>query len=270
MTEVVVPGHHRAQFARTAGPQAYRRFYAKVGKVHTGVPLRHHRAERPKRFPYDKRHAGMCKGSAKQKGKQHDGAAKVRRKVLAASGPAQKRDHSCEMVALCHLKVLLTTILTLAMAPEAQHWFEEQRQAYFPAALNRIPAHLSLFHHLPGDASTASLLGAAASAQAPFSMRMDGVRSMGRGVMYTLISPQLNRLHRELAAQFAANLTPQDRQPLRPHVVVQNKVEPAEAKLLLARLQAVFQGREVGATGLLWWEYLGGPWRKLAEYPFSG
>ncbi len=155
------------------------------------------------------------------------------------------------------------------MEEEAQRWFEEQRQAYFPPALNHIPAHLSLFHSLPGDATTRHVLAEAAVTQPAFSMQMDGVRSMGRGVMYTLASPQLMALHRRLADQFGPFLTPQDKQPLRPHVVVQNKVEPAEAKALLAVLQARFLGRAVRAVGLDWWEYRGGPWRLLERFAFQ-
>ena len=162
----------------------------------------------------------------------------------------------------------MTTIVTLAMAPDAQDWFEKQRQAYFPPALNRIPAHLSLFHSLPGDNSTRHVLSEAAGSQPPFTLHMDGVRSMGRGVMYTLTSPELHALYRALSARFAPFLIPQDKQALRPHVVVQNKVEPAEAKALLAILQAGFTPRDVPATGLLWWEYLGGPWRLLDTFSF--
>ena len=164
----------------------------------------------------------------------------------------------------------MTTIVTLALEDGIQSWFEAQRQAYFPPALNHIPAHLSLFHSLPGDAHTRHVLGEAAAGQATFGLQVDGVRSMGRGVMYTLASPQLMRLHGELAAKFTPFLTPQDKQMLRPHVVVQNKVEPAEAKVLLAQLQAGFAGREVGAVGLDWWEYRGGPWRLLERFAFQG
>lgn len=162
----------------------------------------------------------------------------------------------------------LTTIVTLALANDVQLWFEQQRQTYFPPALNHIPAHLSLFHSLPGNTATRHALAESAAAQKRFSLQMDGVRSMGRGVMYTLTSAELLALHRRLASQFTAFLTPQDKQPLRPHVVVQNKVEPAEAKALLAHLQAGFASREVEATGLLWWEYLGGPWRLLERFDF--
>ena len=163
----------------------------------------------------------------------------------------------------------MTTIVTLALEEGMQRWFETQRQAHFPPALNRIPAHVSLFHSLPGDANTRYVLSEASATQKPFALQMDGVRSMGRGVMYTLQSPELMRLHRELAAKFTPFLTPQDKQPLRPHVVVQNKVEPAEAKVLLAQLQAGFARREAAAVGLDWWEYMGGPWRLLERFAFG-
>ncbi len=163
----------------------------------------------------------------------------------------------------------MTTIVTLGLDAEAQAWFEAQRQRFFPPALNRIPAHVSLFHALPGDNSVRTVLQGAAAQTAPFALSVEGVRSMGRGVMYTLGAPQLTALHRSLAASFAIYLTPQDKQPLRPHVVVQNKVEPAEAKALLAVLQAGFARRSVQAEALLWWEYLGGPWRLLKRSEFS-
>jgi 2'-5' RNA ligase len=163
----------------------------------------------------------------------------------------------------------LTTIVTLGIDDIAQAWFEDQRQRFYPAALNRIPAHLSLFHALPGDNSTRFTLAAAAAEAAPFTLTVSGVRSMGRGVIYTLDAPELMRLHRNLAERFRPFLTPQDKQPLRPHVVVQNKVEPGEAKALLVSLQAGFRTRTVQAEGLDWWEYQGGPWRHLARLPFG-
>lgn len=163
----------------------------------------------------------------------------------------------------------LTTIVTLGMDEGSQHWFDAQRERYFPPALNRIGAHVTLFHALPGGRDTRAVLERVAGAQASFTMEMDGLRSMGRGVLYTLSAPPLLRIHRELVEAFQSSLTPQDKQPLRPHVVVQNKVEPAEARALLATLQAGFQRRTVQATGLEWWEYLGGPWRLIERFAFG-
>lgn len=143
------------------------------------------------------------------------------------------------------------------------------REAYFPPALNKIPAHLSLFHSLPGGAETRHVLAEAARGVTPFPLRMTGVRSMGRGVMFALESTELMQLHRLLVDSFRTFLTPQDKQSLRPHVVVQNKVEPAEAKALLAVLQAGFSPWPVEAQGLDWWEYRGGPWRHLERLTFG-
>ena len=164
----------------------------------------------------------------------------------------------------------MITIVTLGLDADSQAWFEEQRQRHFPPALNRIPAHISLFHSLPGDGNTRHALREAADATAGFRMRVEGVRSMGRGVLYELQAPEITRLHRGLVEKFRPFLTPQDKQPLKPHVVVQNKVEPAEAKALLAVLGAGFAAWEVEAAGLDWWEYLGGPWQLLERFAFAG
>ncbi len=94
------------------------------------------------------------------------------------------------------------------------------------------------------------VLREAAAGQARFAMQVEGVRSMGRGVLYALAAPELMSLHRELAGKFATYLTPQDKQPLRPHVVVQNKVEPQEARALLAQLQAEFDAAGGGGGGV--------------------
>jgi hypothetical protein len=50
---------------------------------------------------------------------------------------------------------------------------------------------------------------------------------------------------------------------------VQNKVDPAVARALHARLSAAFEPGTVGARGLGLWRYLGGPWEPVARYPFG-
>ena len=89
-------------------------------------------------------------------------------------------------------------------------------------------------------------------------MRVTGVRSLGRGVAYTLASAELGRLHRELVERFGEVLTAQDRQAFRAHVVVQNKVTPEVARDLLRELEGTFAPWEVGAVGVDLWHYLGG------------
>jgi len=52
-------------------------------------------------------------------------------------------------------------------------------------------------------------------------------------------------------------------------VTVQNKVEPAEAKALLAKLSAGFLSRPVKIAGLASWWYRGGPWEAFSRHMFA-
>jgi 2'-5' RNA ligase len=92
---------------------------------------------------------------------------------------------------------------------------------------------------------------------------------MGRGVCLKVESPELMTLRRDLAATFADQLTPQDRQGYGPHVTIQNKVTPEEARRLRDRLAEDFTPFDGVGDGLLLWRYLGGPWELTAECPFE-
>ena len=156
-----------------------------------------------------------------------------------------------------------TLILTAKLDERSQRFFEELRQRHYPAELNRIGAHLTMFHTLPDGEETRAAVRAAA-ARVGFGMRVTGLRSLGRGVAYSLESAELMGVQRGLAGQFAEVLSAQDKQKFVPHVVVQNKADSAKAKELKALLGAGFRAFEVRAEGLELWYYLGGPW-KLAE-----
>lgn len=163
----------------------------------------------------------------------------------------------------------MTTVLTLSIDPASQHHFEALRREHYPPELNRIPAHVSLFHQLPGTKEIEGALREVCADLSAFPVQVQGLRSLGRGVAFTLASPELMSLHRELVRRFEPYLIPQDRQRFQPHIVVQNKVAPERARELLARLQASFVSSEVQGTGLTWWEYLGGPWRLMDTFSFS-
>lgn len=162
-------------------------------------------------------------------------------------------------------------ILTLAFDERSFARFEALRRAHFPPERNLIPAHLTLFHHLPGTQLPVILgdLRRTCRDEAPFPLAVTGLRSLGRGVALALAAPELERLRDRLAALWSDWLIPQDRQAHRPHVTIQNKVEPAAAKTLLADLSAGFAPWSARAEGLLLWRYHGGPWERLARLPFT-
>lgn len=161
-------------------------------------------------------------------------------------------------------------ILTLRFDEDTQEFFERQRQAHFPPERNLIPAHLTLFHALPGDQAERVLLAARAAAECPaFPVRVTGLIFLGRGVAYRVEAEPLKGVRDAVAARFVDELTRQDAQGFRPHVTVQNKVTPARAKETLARLEAAFTPFEGWAEGLDLWRYRGGPWERFASVGFE-
>ncbi|SNT35377.1 2'-5' RNA ligase [Noviherbaspirillum humi] len=163
-------------------------------------------------------------------------------------------------------------ILTLSMDDASFAQFDSLRRAHFPPERNFIPAHITLFHVLPASEEEAVLaqLREVCAGMSGFALRFPGLRSLGRGVAVEVDSPGLLQLRTELAHRFRDWLSPQDRQGYRPHVTIQNKVAPAAARELMARLGAGWEPREGRANGLLLWRYLGGPWQRVEALSFSG
>lgn len=154
-------------------------------------------------------------------------------------------------------------LLTLQLAEPAQSLFQALRNRHFPAGRNIVPAHVSLFHALPGSEHAGILRRLRAVEATRPAILVEPPRSLGRGVAFRLHSPGLQALRAELAAAWSDWLTPQDRQRFQPHVTVQNKVTPAQAAATLTRLQQGFVPWQTEGMALLLWRYLDGPWEAL-------
>jgi hypothetical protein len=159
-------------------------------------------------------------------------------------------------------------IVTLQIDQAAQAFYEDLRRRYFPAERNQIPAHLSLFHQLPDEALTHQALQQLAKSASAFNITNATPRSIGRGVAIFFDSQPLIELHATLSTAFASHLISQDRQSIRPHIVIQNKVDTTTAQHTLAQLHLT-QFINAHATGITVWRYLNGPWEHLADLPFN-
>lgn len=142
------------------------------------------------------------------------------------------------------------------------------RERWFPPALNKVPAHLTLFHHLPGHEERRIVETVANAAPAPFCLTVAGPMKLGRGVALRIESPALLDLRAELARAFKPWLTRQDREPFRPHVTIQNKARREEARGLYDHLERTFAPFAATAEGVQLWRYLGGPWAPLGAVAF--
>ena len=160
-------------------------------------------------------------------------------------------------------------IVTAELGREDQAWLDRLRRAHFPPERNRLPAHLTIFHALPpsSEAEARHRLAEAAKAPPPHAV-IAGLMDLGGGVAFRVVSDDLDRIREELAEGLSGLLGAQDAQGWRPHVTIQNKVAPKLARALIGELDKGFEPRPLAIRGLGLHRYLGGPWERLADYPF--
>ncbi len=161
-------------------------------------------------------------------------------------------------------------VLTLKLDQATFDRMNALRQQYFPPERNFLPAHVTLFHALPGDREAVIQPQLAAlCAQTPcLPLQFPTLRFLGRGVAVDLEASALVQLQRSLAKTWYEWLTRQDRQGYRPHITLQNKVAAAEARQLYTQLSHTWRPFNGVGEGLLLWHYQGGPWALVNSFPF--
>lgn len=161
-------------------------------------------------------------------------------------------------------------IVTLEADAASQARFDAARARWFPPERNLVPAHVTLFHDLPGARAgeVAARLARVARETAPPPFRVRSVMALGRGAALRLDLPAGDGLRAAIGAGF--EVAAQDRGRLRAHVTVQNKVSREEAAATLEALRATFAPWDGHATALLLWWYRGGPWEAAGRFAFGG
>ena len=160
-------------------------------------------------------------------------------------------------------------IVTALFGSGDDGWIQELRRAHYPPERNRVPAHLTLFHHLPP--SLERELGARlaeATAAPPPPAEIADIFNLGEGTALRVESAALDEIRETLAEAFHGLLTPQDAASWRPHITIQNKVAPRTALQLQQRLRATFAPRPLTIRALASWRYLDGPWVPVRTHPF--
>ena len=162
-------------------------------------------------------------------------------------------------------------IVTAELGAPDFAWFDRQRRLYFPPERNRLPAHLTMFHALPPslEQEVGARLKTETAVPSPHAT-IAGLMNLGGGVAYRIVSDELDAIRESIARHFHGSLTAQDAGGWRPHVTIQNKVPPREARDLLDRLARNFNARPLAIRGLALHRYLNGPWEPLARWRFRG
>ncbi len=162
-------------------------------------------------------------------------------------------------------------IVAALLGPSDFAHLDGLRRAHFPPHRNRLPAHLTLFHHLPpgiGEELDRRLRRETRGIPAP-QARITGTMSLGGGVAIRVESAGLGEIRAGLADAFRGMLVPQDSAGWRPHVTIQNKVTPAIARATQTLLEDEIRPRPLAIAGLASFFYRGGPWEPIGRYPFG-
>lgn len=166
----------------------------------------------------------------------------------------------------------LTTplIVTAHLEKAAFDALDGLRRRHFPTARNIVPAHITLFHALPDERmrSVLATIRAFCASTQSFVLSPRPPRFLGRGVAFAYASSELSALRSGLAREWNDWLTPQDKQRFVPHVTIQNKATPHEARALFETLSEA-RTPLCSVLGLDLWRYRGGPWEPVATCLFS-
>ena len=129
-------------------------------------------------------------------------------------------------------------ILTLKLDDNSFQFFDRMRQKYFPPERNFLSAHLTLFHQLPGSELEIieNDLREICGSFEEFFLKFTGWRFLGKGTAMKIESNDLLRLRTQFAEKWKEWLTAQDAQKFQPHITIQNKIAPEEAKELFHKL----------------------------------
>ncbi|MEO5774928.1 MAG: 2'-5' RNA ligase family protein [Sphingomicrobium sp.] len=162
-------------------------------------------------------------------------------------------------------------IVTAELGSSDFNWLNDLRRRHFPPERNQLDVHLTIFHALPpsSEREVRSRLAELAAGPPPHA-HIAGLMNLGGGVAYRVVSDELDRLRDQLAVGLHGLLSAQDSGGWRPHVTIQNKVSPREARDVVQQLEQGFSARPLAIAGLGLHRYLGGPWETLAIYPFRG
>lgn len=161
-------------------------------------------------------------------------------------------------------------ILTLKLDQKAFTYFDQLRQQHFPPERNFLSAHVTLFHSLPAEqkSSIQQTLQDFRSHISPLTLTFTTLRFLGKGVAVEVDCPELIQLRQQLATHWRDWLSRQDQQGYRPHITIQNKVTPDQARLLYNQLTSEWKSFQGIGEGLLLWYYKGGPWELANQFDF--
>ncbi len=162
-------------------------------------------------------------------------------------------------------------VLTLEMDGEAFAAFDALRRKHYAPERNLVPAHVTLFHRLPGERAREikALLRREAAAERSIEVTVGEPRTLQRGVAIFLDSPRLHALRERLAREWWPWLEARDQAGFRPHVTIQTTESEAEARRTKESLGRTALPSHLRGVGLHLWRFRDdGRWEHVELFRF--
>ncbi|KAL1297314.1 hypothetical protein AAFC00_004865 [Neodothiora populina] len=172
-------------------------------------------------------------------------------------------------------------VLTFLTSKSHHDTMTSLRKKYFPPHLNKLDAHLTLFHALPGDALSSDIiptLQSVARSTSPFPLNasrpfMLGKHGIAIAVPKTKGGEPAAQIHETLQAEWMEMLSPQDaaKGGFRAHYTVMNKVDDESVvQKGFEEIKGGWEGCEGVVEGLSLFRYERGRWVRFEDYKFEG
>ena len=161
-------------------------------------------------------------------------------------------------------------IVSAVLTPTPRPTSTRSVAAWYPSDRLQVGAHITLFHALPGARLEEFRAALAKLVERPRpQLHVGEPFKMGRGVGLRLQSSALEGLRAAIARRVADDLTKQDARRWHPHVTIQNKVTPEEARRTLETVRESHTEYDTHVDALALWHYRGGPWEAAGEFRFD-
>lgn len=171
-------------------------------------------------------------------------------------------------------------IVTLYTNAELHDKVTLMRKRYFPKHLNKLSAHLTLFHALPEsrlESDVVPLLESFTSKTAQFPIIAGPPFAMNKGIGISVPrqkgGQEARNVHEALLKVWSEGgfLTSQDARHSGVHYTIMNKVDdPKEVSKALQQVKSEWTETVGTAVGLALWQYDRGYWRSERLFPFEG
>ena len=168
-----------------------------------------------------------------------------------------------------------TYVLTLRTDHAFHQRINDLRKQYFPPRLNKIGAHITLFHALPGSQLESILtdISAVTHKHSPFPVSTHEPMRMSHGVALSAKNAKANEVFNDFKQRWgpadADFLSKQD-QSFRAHYTIQNKAEKEVADKSWEEVRNNFKRDHGQAIGLTLYQYMkGGRWKFKSHFDFA-